>query len=227
MVISLTLSDGTKVWLNSESSLKYPTAFNGNAREVEITGEAYFEVRSQESGARSGASPFIVRKKDVSVTVLGTHFNVNAYDDEDVIKVTLLEGSVRMSSLLEDQGASLRGGIPRASGQSQLKSVILKPGEQGVVTQNSELRTQNSVDLEAVMAWKNGKFIFNETSIDVIMKQISRWYDVEVEYVGAKPDVHFIGDISRRENISEVLKMLEQTKAVKFSIEGEKIKVMR
>jgi transmembrane sensor len=189
-VISLTLSDGTKVWLNSESSLKYPVAFNGNTREVEITGEAYFEV------AHNAAKPFHVKKGSADITVLGTHFNVNAYDDEEVLKVTLLEGSVKFSAPTVKQLSN---------------SIILKPGQQGQLqTANYKLQTINAVDIDAVVAWKNGYFSLQGTDIYSLMKQVSRWYDVDVVYTGAVPAKKFGGSVSRDVNLSDVLNALKE-----------------
>lgn len=202
-VISLTLSDGTKVWLNSESALKYPTAFNGNTREVEITGEAYFEVAKTAT-----KQSFIVRKDDVSVTVLGTHFNVNAYKDEDALRVTLLEGSVR---------------VAQQTANSNQRTATLKPGEQ--VSANGQLSTVVRPDLEEVMAWKNGRFQFGDgTDIKQIMKQLERWYDVNVAYKGdVKGEIG--GGISRAVNLSQVLNMLEMTGTIKFDIQEKQITV--
>jgi len=200
-VISLALSDGSKVWLNAESSLTYPTAFSGKERKVQVTGEAYFEVR------HDPAKPFIVSNGAVQVQVLGTHFNVNAYSDEEDIKVTLLEGSVKVSN-------------GRTSG-------LLKPGQQAVITDYSQLTTHNDVDLDAMMAWKNGYFNFDREPVTGIMKELSRWYDAEVVYEGPKPEDLFSGIINRDNNVSQVLKMLEQTKRVHFRIEDHKVIVTR
>ncbi|MGH2565646.1 MAG: FecR family protein, partial [Ginsengibacter sp.] len=149
-VINLTLSDGSKVWLNAESSLRYPTAFTGAVRKVEITGEAYFEI------AHDANKPFKVTRGETEVTVLGTHFNVNAYDDEEALKVTLLEGSVKVS-----QGNS---------------NQTLSPGEQAQVTSQKQIYLDKAPDLDQVMAWKNGLFNFNKTDIGTIMRQVQRWY---------------------------------------------------
>ena len=199
-VQSLTLIDGTQVWLNAESSLTYPTAFVGNERKVSITGEAYFEV------THDATKPFIVSKADVDVTVLGTHFNVNAYDDEETIKVTLLEGSVKVNN-----GAD---------------SKMIKPGEQAYTIGNGQLVISKNADLEQVMAWKNGKFQFNDASIETIMKEIARWYDAEVAYEG-KISGHFVADISRDVPVSKLLHILELTNRVHFNIEGKKVTVMK
>lgn len=202
-IANITLADGSKVWLNSESSLKYPVAFAGNERKVEIIGEAYFEV-TKVSSSVGGAMPFKVQKGEMQVTVLGTQFNVNAYDDEAAVKVTLLEGSVKIK---KGNAASL-----------------LKPGQQARIT--SDIKTGDDVDMDEVMAWKNGKFQFGEAmDIPAIMRQIARWYDVDVEYRGVLTG-HIGGTISRNENASQVFKMLEMTGAVRVKIEGKKIIVM-
>lgn len=198
-VIDLVLSDGSHVWLNAASSLRYPVAFIGNERKVEITGEAYFEV------AHNAAQPFKVAKGNTEVVVLGTHFNVNAYDDEPNIKVTLLEGSVKVS-------------------KNELTG-MLKPGQQAQI--NSEIKLLDNPDLDQVMAWKNGLFKFDGSDVTSVMRQVSRWYDVEIIYEGEKPIANFRGTISRQGNISEVLKMLELTKAVNFRIEGKKVFVTK
>ncbi len=192
--VELTLADGSLVWLNVASSITYPTAFLGKERKVQITGEAYFEVFHNE------ASPFTVASNDVDVKVLGTHFNVNAYDDEDNLKVTLLEGSVKVSK------GSNNG--------------ILKPGQQAQVAK--EVKIVNCADLEQVMAWKNGRFKFSRTDLKVIMREIGRWYDVDVEYQGNIPVQLYNVGVPRTANASEVLNGLEYTGA-HFTIEGKKI----
>lgn len=195
-VITLTLSDGSRIWLNAESSITYPIAFTGNKRNVQITGEAYFEV------AHNPAMPFSVSKKDVTVEVLGTHFNVNAYEDEDEIRVTLLEGSVEV--------------------KRETSNVKVRPGEQAVTGGNGQLVINKDVDLDAVMAWKNGLFHFENSTIREVMRQIARWYDVDVSYEGKIPDMKFGGEITRNTNVSQVLKILEESN-VHFKIEGKKI----
>lgn len=205
-VISLILSDGTKVWLNSESSLKYPAAFTTSTREVEITGEAYFEVK------HNSKQPFKVHLPNGSIVEdIGTAFNVNAYADEAAIKTTLIEGSVIVRSESSDPaGAGL--------------AVKLKPGQQAVLSSNFELQTTNP-DLDAVMAWKNGYFQFNKASLQEVMRQISRWYDVDVSYEGKIPDRQFGGKIDRNMNASKVLEILQESQ-VHFRIEGKRIVVM-
>jgi ferric-dicitrate binding protein FerR (iron transport regulator) len=198
-MISVTLADGSRVWLNAGSSIKYPVAFISKERKVEITGEAYFEV------AHNASKPFIVTKGETSITVLGTHFNVNTYDDEDALRITLLEGSVAV--------------------KRESSNVKLKPGEQAVLSATSHsLLTTGSVDTDAVMAWKNGFFQFNNTPIDVIMRQVEKWYDVDVVYNGSIKQT-FNGKIPRTVNASDLFKILESTGWVHFKIEGKKVMV--
>lgn len=199
-VVSLALADGSKVWLNAASSIRYPAAFSGTERKVEITGEAYFEV------AHNASMPFKVSRGNVDVEVLGTHFNVNAFPEEKDIKVTLLEGSVKVNR--------------------QKEAIMLKPGEQAVVGPQSPLATNHSPDIEQVMAWKNGMFMFNNTGIENIMQQIERWYDVTVYYEGDIKRWTFNGQISRYSNVSKVLEMMEATGTIHFRVEDRKIYVM-
>jgi ferric-dicitrate binding protein FerR (iron transport regulator) len=196
-IVELTLSDGTNVTLNSASSITYPTSFSGKNRQVKIEGEAYFEV------AHDHTKPFIVQKGDAKVEVLGTHFNINAYDDEDAIAVTLLEGSVKVSSR-------------QASG-----NIILRPGQMARVKQRIDVL--RDVNLGEVMAWKEGKFRFGEsTDIGTIMRQIARWYDLHIVYQGNITG-HLGGTINREANVSEVLKILEMTGAAHFSVQDNKV----
>ena len=196
--------DGTRVWLNAGSSLRYPVIFAGNERKVELTGEAYFEV------AKNKKLPFKVVSHTQTIEVLGTHFNVNSYKDEAGTKTTLLEGSVRVASL------------------NQNDAVVLKPGQQSQI--NSDTDSEINIveaDAEEVTAWKNGYFRFNNEGIESIMRKVSRWYDVNIQYQGAVSNEEFNGTISRTKNISEVLEMLETTNAVHFKIEGRRITVMK
>lgn len=188
------LPDGSKVWLNSASSLKFPTAFTGNERDVELTGEGYFEV------ARNKAKPFNVKVKNINVAVLGTHFNIMAYNDEATVKTTLLEGLVRLT----------QGNV----------SNTLKPGQQGVI--NDKGIKIIDVDTDEAVAWKNGFFDFERANIQDIMKQLSRWYGTEVMYEGKIPDDEFVGKISRDVKLSQVLHILELSH-VRFRIENKKI----
>lgn len=190
------LPDGSKVWLNAASSLKYPTSFAGNERNVQLTGEAYFEV------AKNPQKPFKVSVNNLNVKVLGTHFNIMAYSDEDAIKTTLLEGSVQLTA----------GG----------SSSMLKPDQQGIV-KDSHINVID-VDAEKFVAWKNGYFEFNRCSILDIMKQLSRWYDMQVVYEGKISDDEFVGRIERTAKLSRVLHILELSH-VHFKIEDKKITV--
>jgi transmembrane sensor len=194
----LTLPDGTEVWLNSASSITYPTSFVANERNVSITGEAYFEV------AKDKTRPFHVRAGSQTIEVLGTHFNVMAYTDEDAIKTTLLEGSVKITENNEAQ--------------------ILKPGEQAAVDKNGGLKI-SIADVDDALAWKNGYFKFSRVDIKYIMRQLARWYDVNVVYEGRVPDDEFVGKIGRGENIADVLHILELDH-VHFKIEDKKIIVL-
>ncbi|MFD1628497.1 FecR family protein [Pseudopedobacter beijingensis] len=186
----IVLPDGTKVWLNSSSALKYPAQFIGQERSVELIGEGYFEV------AKNTKQPFKVKVKDMEVQVLGTHFNVSAYQDDTSIITTLLEGSVNISG--------------------KTSHAKLKPGEQSVyANHNIEVSAAN---IEEAIAWKNGYFRFNNEDIESIMKKVSRWYDVEVEYRGDVKGKTFWGTFSRTKSISELLANLELTESIKFKI---------
>jgi ferric-dicitrate binding protein FerR (iron transport regulator) len=213
-VIDLALADGSHVWLNAGSSIRYPVAFVGEERRVEMTGEAYFEVApafakasaGKGEGSRTGGKmPFVVAKGDMEVMVLGTHFNVNAYDDEEDIKVTLLEGKVNV--------------------KNEAGNVTIKPGEQALIVNpviarsgaTKQPETKNDIDLEATMAWKNGLFQFNDATLQQVMRQIVRWYDVEVVYEGKIPEKIFEGKISRRSNLSQVVQILQES-GVHFEI---------
>lgn len=200
-----TLPDGTKVWLNAASSLTFPSTFAGNGkRNVKLTGEGYFEV------AKEKAHPFIVTSNEQQVEVLGTHFNINAYPEEKQIKTTLLEGSVRLSSL--------RGGAGTEA--------ILKPGEQSLLSIQGAIKV-TTVNVDEVMAWQKGYFRFYDEDITTIMRKISRWYDVEVEYSGELPENGFNARITKYASIEEVLGRVEKTNAVHFKIEGRKVIVSK
>lgn len=195
----LELADGSKVWLNAASSITFPTTFLGNQRKVKITGEVYFEV------AHNSHMPFHVSTNSLEVEVLGTHFNVNAYSDEGEIKTTLLEGSVKVIK--------------------ERKSVLINPGEQVLAREGSGvLSVKKGVDVEAVMAWKDGYFQFENLSIKEIMWQLSRWYNVDVIYEGKVPSGHYIGKPSRDLNLSEIIKVIELS-GVKIAVNGKTINV--
>ncbi|MFL5745613.1 MAG: FecR family protein [Niastella sp.] len=213
----LRLPDGTKVWLNAASSIHYPTGFRGKERRVQITGEAYFEVTHDKE------MPFIVEKGDMQVEVLGTHFNVNAYDDESAIKTTLLEGSVKVvRQWAVDSGELAKG--KRQKAKDKIQEVVLKPGEQAIAAAHSSLTIHHSPDLEQVIAWKNGLFHFESADIKTVMRQLARWYDVDVVYEGpaVKNDPLFV-EISRNTRLSDVLKVLQESGSAKFSIQGKMI----
>ncbi len=199
----VTLSDGTQVWLNAASSIHFPVAFSGNERKVEITGEAYFEV------AKNKAMPFKVLAGSSEVEVLGTHFNINSYTDESSIKTTLLEGLVKVT----------------ATGNNQSPK-FLQPGQQTVVNKEGRISVMNNADLEEAVAWKNGRFQFNSADLKSILRQISRWYDVDVEYRG-NVDIHFTGQLPRNDNVNKVFDKLALTGEVHFKTEGKKIIVSR
>ena len=200
----LVLADGTKVWLNASSSIYYPSSFNSSDRVVKVTGEVYFEV------AKDAGKPFKVYfpvkggpGREGVVEVLGTHFNVNAYDDEETGRTTLLEGKVKTS--VAGAGA-----------------LVLKPGEQAVIAANSALTIDHSANIDQVMAWKNGYFQFERVDIRTVMRQIGRWYDVEIVYEGPVTNDRFGGSIPRDATLSQVLNALEQS-LVHFTIQGKKV----
>lgn len=201
----LVLPDGSRVWLNAGSSLHYPTAFVGGAREVTLTGEAYFEVE------KNAAMPFRVTVNEMQVEVLGTHFNVMAYMDEEAINTTLLEGSVKVTA-----GANQQPGAG--------KQKFLVPGQRASLNRgNGMLDVQSQVNTEEAIAWKNGLIQFEGNDIHAAMRIISRSYNVEVEYRGDIPPTHFRGTISSNVPVSQVLNMMQLTGEVHFEISGRKI----
>ncbi|HEX7903969.1 MAG TPA: FecR domain-containing protein [Chitinophagaceae bacterium] len=193
---TLVLADGTKVWLNAASSIRFPTVFNGKERIVELKGEAYFEV------AKNARMPFRVKVNEMEVNVLGTHFNVMAYDDEAAVKTTLLEGSVRV--------------------QEKGTQVTIQPGEQVNSNKQGVLQVKKGVNTEQVVAWKNGLFQFEQTDLASIMRQIARWYDVQIIYE-KQVEGHFSGTIAKNANVENVLHMIELTGAVHFTLKGRQI----
>jgi transmembrane sensor len=195
----LKLSDGTLVWLNSSSSIRFPATFTGTERTVELSGEAYFEV------AHNPAMPFKVKKGDHEVQVLGTRFNVSAYDDENDIKVTLLQGAVQV--------------MQHASKASQR----LVPGQQAIMSSNGSIRVKDNVNAADFAAWKDGKYIFTEQPIEVIMRQIARWYHVE-KIVYESPGAHlFTGVIDRKQPLAKWLAQMEQTQELDFEVSNDTI----
>jgi ferric-dicitrate binding protein FerR (iron transport regulator) len=205
----ISLPDGTQAWLNSGSSIRYPIRFNSKERLVYITGEVYFEVASLYKGAKK--VPFVVEvlppdgKAGGRIEVLGTHFNINAY--ENVSKTTLLEGKVKVSSTVNGAWS------------------ILKPGQQAAVDQASKSISVTHANVDEVMAWRRGFFYFDDAGLKEVMQQLARWYDVEVEYQGGIPAITFAGEMSRGITWPGVLKALEESK-VHFKVEGRKITIL-
>jgi len=195
----LLLPDGTKVWLNNASALRYPTSFSGASREVELKGEAYFEV------AKNAAQPFTVKVDQLAVEVLGTSLNIMAYPNEEQVRTTLLTGSVRV-----------RQGVATA---------LLRPGEQARLQPSGELKVADGVDTDGVVAWKNGHFNFDKADIRAVMRQLARWYDLEVRYEGAVSDHVYGGKIGRNLKLSEVLEVLK-TNNIHFRVEGRTLTVV-
>ena len=196
----VTLSDGTKVWLNAASSLQFPVAFSGGERIVKLTGEAYFEV------AGNPQQPFKVVTGGMEVQVLGTRFNISAYDDESTVKTTLLQGAVKLVS--------------------PASQVVLQPGEQGLLPSPLADFRVRTVNPEDAVAWKNGFFAFDNAGIREVMQQIARWYDVEVVFEDNNIKRNFGGTVSRYKDVTAVLKRLEMTGVIHFKMEGRKIIVM-
>ena len=197
----ITVPDGSRVWLNASSSIRFPTRFFGSERLVETTGEVYFEVHKDPS------FPFHVSTNGHDIEVLGTTFNLMAYEDEPHIKTTLVEGSVKVSNIE--------------------KTLLLKPGEQSIVHRKKETLRVIRADLDEALAWKTGQFIFNDEDLESIMRKVARWYDVEIDFKENFGNLRFTGGMSRFENVSGVLKMLELTGTVHFIIKERRIEVMR
>ncbi|MGC4035763.1 MAG: FecR domain-containing protein [Chitinophagaceae bacterium] len=196
-IYQLVLPDGSKAWLNAKSSIRYPTEFSTAERRVQISGEVYFEV------AKNAAKPFIVKVNDLAeVRVLGTHFNVNAYQDEAEIKTTLLEGAVNIS-----MGAD---------------KCLLIPGQQAKIDKKGKIKRVNDADLDEAVAWKNGSFLFNSSGLEQIFRQVSRWYNLQIVYEGKIPDDKFSGRISRSINLASFLKYLRWSD-IHFVLDGDKL----
>lgn len=196
----VTLTDGSNIWLNASSSIRFPAEFSSAAREVEVTGEAYFEV------ARNISKSFRVKVKDMYIDVLGTHFNVMSYNDEDGISTTLLEGSLKVSN--------------------EQHNALIAPGQQALLNSKGSFRVIKDADLEEAVAWKNGKFLFKSADIQSIMRQIERWYDVDVRFE-REGNLHFTGELSRYADVSQLLRKLELTNEIHFRIENRNITVLR
>jgi ferric-dicitrate binding protein FerR (iron transport regulator) len=210
----IVLPDNTQVWLNAASSLRFPVAFSGRERVVMLSGEGYFEV------AKDAARPFAVivasaeekgmgtgsAEGGMKVNVLGTHFNIMAYSDENTVRTTLLEGAVRLTS--------------------HAGNMLLKPGQQGSLPHNSDQFRLSVPDIGEVIAWKNGEFRFDNTPVSTIMRQIERWYDLSVGYEGDVQDIDLSGVISRKEEVTQLLEILEATHKIHFRIEKDRLIVM-
>lgn len=199
---NLVLQDGTRVYLNSGSSLEFPTNFTGHERKVTLRGEAYFEV------AKNSGKPFRVNVDDKQqVEVLGTHFNISAYDDENVIKTTLLEGAVKVVA--------------------KNYQAMLKPGQMSLNDLESLSFVVKQVDVKDAIDWKNELFVFNRENITSIMRKISRWYDVDVEFIGNMEDVSFLGNYSRKKSLKTLLKTMELSGKINFKVEGRRVTVIK
>lgn len=199
------LPDGSKVWLNAASSIKFPASFAGQRiRNVELRGEAYFEV------AKDKVHSFIVTTAGQTVEVLGTHFNICSYPEEEAIKTTLLEGAVKV--------VAFAGNRPTGA------ESILKPNQQSIVNKESKVLTTNWVDAETVVAWKNGLFQFDDADIKTVMRQLSRWYDIEVEFSGDIPKETFSGKVYRNMSLSKVLDVLSFSQ-INFKIQGRRMTI--
>jgi transmembrane sensor len=196
----VTLADGTKVWLNAESSLRFPIAFTDKDREVELTGEAYFEVKADKD------KPFLVKAGQTETRVLGTNFNIMAYSDEGAVKTTLLEGAVSMGL--------------------GMHSALLRPGEQGQYDDGKNIIATRAVNTRAVVAWKDGYYFFDRTPVKSVMRQIARWYDVTIVYQGAAPEDEIVGKLPRTADVKEVLHIMELI-GIHFKIDGKTIVVQK
>ena len=201
----LVLPDGSKVWLNASSSIRFPTAFTKKERQVEITGEAYFEVKAQpqDGQAKQTPVPFTVKVGTIRVRVLGTRFNIMAYKEAAKIKTTLLTGAVKVTA---------------ANGQQ----ARLVPGEQARMNRKGDLEVVKNVNLQQTMAWKNHLFWFDDDTIETVMQQIARWYDVDIAIHGHISQ-HFTGSIPRNFSLPDVFKVLNKTGKIHYEIKGQKI----
>ena len=193
--IQLSLADGSKVWLNASSSLRFPAAFTGNQRTVELTGEGYFEI------APNTSQPFTVRVGGIEVQDIGTQFNIMAYSNEPAVRTTLVQGAVKVVS-----GAG---------------SALLRPNEQADATKEA-IAVQHEADVESAIAWKNGLFLVNGADLPSVLRQISRWYDIEIVYAGNIPKGHMIADIPRTMNLSHVIELLQQF-GIPCQLQGKKL----
>lgn len=197
-----TLPDGTKVWLNAASSIQFPSKFNATDRTVIVTGEVFLEV------AKNQQAPFSVTAGNANVRVLGTSFNINAYDNEPVVKTTLVQGSVRVAAEGANNGA-----------------VVLRPGQQAISAGNGIVTNVETPDLSGILAWKNGFISFDDTDFKTVMRQLERWYDIKVEYKGKAPTVKLNGELDRQVPLTDVLNYLSRLN-IKFERNGRTITVL-
>lgn len=188
----ITLADGSKVWLNSATELRFTTSFHSPTRQVELKGEAYFEV------APSPGKPFIVKVNGMQIAVLGTQFNVMAYPDEPQVTTVLVEGAVKLST--------------------SKSAVVLQPGKQGSLTSGSDNFEVQDVDVEDAVSWKTGIYQFRNTGIEPIMRQVQRWYNIKVVYTGKLEKQMYTGTISRTDKLPDLLQLLEETGTIRFRI---------
>jgi len=202
----INLPDDSRVWMNASSSLCFNTNFSEKERKVKLSGEAYFEI-AKKKNQKGQRIPFLVETNNQTIEVLGTHFNVSAYSNEAYVKTTLLEGKVKVKTLYG--------------------SKLLAPGQQSVLEKNENTLNVANVDIESVMGWKNGLFVFDDEPIDEIMKKIARWYNVEIVYQNHNKQYLFGGSISRYNDLEKVLEKLELTESVHFKIEGRRVFVMK
>lgn len=197
----LVLSDGTKVWLNSESSIRYPVRFSANERKIELSGEAYFEVSKNEN------QPFLVITGDQQVKVLGTSFNISSYDENPVIFTTLVEGQIEVS----------------LKSNPQVKQ-LLNPNDQSYYAKGLDVISKRTVDPSQYIAWKDGRFVFQDENLSDIMKTLSKWYDIDVFFTNEKArQIRFTGNLQRNLGFEEILKKIEKTNEIEFKIKGNQI----
>ncbi|WP_285055463.1 FecR family protein [Pedobacter ginsengisoli] len=233
-----TLPDGTRVWLNADSKISFPSQFIGKERKILLYGEGYFEV------SKNKEKPFIVQTDKQEVTVLGTHFNINSYANEGSVTTTLLEGSVKVSRHPDDRSDLLNSTDKRSLGALEMTAgrrddgrggmdnrivgddVVLKPNQQSVISGSNRIAVKD-VDANEAIDWKSGQFVFNDEPLESIMRKVARWYDVEVIYKDADPKALFYGSVSRYSQVSKILSKLEVTGGIHFKVEGRKIYVSK
>lgn len=200
----LLLSDGSKIWLNSDSRLRFPAVFNGDQRKVFLDGEAYFEV------SHNPQKPFIVVTKEMEVKVLGTRFDVKAYPEDNLVYTTLVSGAVKTNHIYSPD------------------SIILRPNQQCIYNKTDKKMAARNIDPESFLGWVHGRFIFEDESLEEIMKQVSRWYDVNIVYQYPQlAQYHFTGNVDRFDNVSTLLQMIEKTYNISFTINEKNIVVSK